>query len=32
MIETIRTFVKEEAEKFGAKGFYIERNNTMDFP
>lgn len=28
MIETIRTFVKEEAEKFGAKGFYIERNNT----
>ncbi|MEB0030676.1 AAA family ATPase [Undibacterium sp. RTI2.1] len=29
MIETIRAFVKDEAEKFGAKGFYIERNNTM---
>jgi len=28
MIETIRAFVKEEAEKFGAKGFYVERNNT----
>ena len=29
MIETIRAFVKDEAEKFGAtKEFYIERNNT----